>query len=687
MQAVLQLPPKGNSLPRPGRQFAIHRELCVNLRRLAFLLIFLSLSLAYRPFLATISGDEWQPIDPADLKMTSEPKAPGAPAIYLYRQVDRKDAGHGSTEYNYVRIKILTEEGRQYANVEIPYYKQDASVNISNIRARSIKPDGTVVNFNGQVYDKTLEKTKGTKIRAKTFTIPDVQVGSIVEYHFNYDFQDSYIFDSYWSLSEPLFTRFAKFSLRPFPEWQVRWTWPAGLPEGTNPPKQEADTVVRMTAHDIPAFQVEDYMPPENELKYRVLFIYSQEAFEEDPVRYWRQFGKKRNDSLESFINKRKDLESFVSQVVSPSDSQDVKLRKIYARVQQFRNLSYEPPKLAEEEKRDKQKKIDNAADVLKSGYASGYDLTWLFVGLARAAGLEASGGLVATRNDYFFQKARMNSAELNSNIAIVKVDGKEMYFDPGAAFVPYGLLPWMETGVTGLKLNKEGGVWIQTPLPDSSVSQIIRKADFKLTDEGSLEGKVTITYTGLEACDRRQEWRNQDAEARKKYLEESLKDYIPASTEVELKNQPDWGGTEQPLVAEFDVKIPGWVSSAGRRALMPAGIFSSTEKHMFEHANRVNAVYFAYAFRKTDDVTVALPLGWKVGSVPKPEDQDAKAAEYTLSVEDKSGSVHVARMIRFDLMMVPKEMYPSLRNFFQLVKSGDEQQIVLEPGAAAASN
>jgi len=658
----------------------------VKLRRLAFLLILVAAALLFRPLLPTTLGDDWLPIDPADLKMTSEPKAPGAPAIYLYRQVDRKDATRAATEYNYVRIKILTEEGRQFANIEIPYYRQDASVNISNIRARTIRPDGTVVNFDGKVYDKTIEKTKGTKIRAKTFNIPDVQVGSIVEYHFNYDFEDHYIFDSHWVVSDQLFTRSAKFSLKPFPEWAVRWSWPAGLPLGTVPPKQEPDNVVRMTAHDIPAFEIEDYMPPENELKFRVLFIYSQEGFEQDPAKFWRKYGKKRYDALESFLSKRKELESFVSSVVSPNDSQDVKLRKIYARVQQFRNLSYEPRKSAEEEKRDKQKKIENAADVLKYGYGSGSDLTWLFVGLARAAGFEASGGFVATRNDYFFQQNRMNSDELNSNVAIVKVDGKDLFFDPGSAFIPYGLLPWMETGVNGLKLNKDGGVWVDTPLPLSVDSQIVRKADFKISDDGSLEGKVAVTYTGLEAATRRQSWRNQDAEARKKYLEDVLKDYVPASIDVELKNQPDWESSEKPLVAEYEVKIPGWVSSAGRRALMPAGIFCSTEKRMFEHANRVNAIYFQYPHRKTDDVTVELPAGLKIGSLPKPADQDAKAAEYILTVEEKSGAIHVTRVLRNDLVLLQKELYPTLRNFFLVVKSSDEKQIVLEPGAAAAN-
>jgi hypothetical protein len=61
------------------------------------------------------------PISPEELKMTSEPLAPGAPAIILYRQVDRDDNGHTSHEDNFERIKILTEEGRKYADVEIPF--------------------------------------------------------------------------------------------------------------------------------------------------------------------------------------------------------------------------------------------------------------------------------------------------------------------------------------------------------------------------------------------------------------------------------------------------------------------------------------------------------------------------------------------------------------------------------------
>src|SRR5207302_1594107 len=107
---------------------------------------------------------------------------------------------------------------------------------------------------------------------AKTFTLPDVQVGSIVEYRYQEEFSSAYIFDSHWILSEDLFTKRAKFSLKAYSGFAMRVTWPVGLPEGTNSPTLKGN-VVRLETQDVPAFQVEDYMPPENELKYRVDFI------------------------------------------------------------------------------------------------------------------------------------------------------------------------------------------------------------------------------------------------------------------------------------------------------------------------------------------------------------------------------------------------------------------------------
>ena len=106
----------------------------------------------------------------------------------------------------------------------------------------------------------------------------------------------------------------------------------------------------------------------------------------------------------------------------------------------------------------------------------------------------------------------------------------------------------------------------------------------------------------------------------------------------------------------------------------------------MFEHTNREFPIYFAFPFQKVDDISIALPLGWQVGSVPKPADQDGKAVQYTLTAEGDKTGLHVKRKVRTDLYLVPMDKYSALRSFYQIVRSGDEQQIVLQQGAAAAS-
>jgi len=625
----------------------------------------------------------FQPVAPEELKMTSEPKAPGAPAIILFREVNRDDRGRTAHEDVYFRIKILTEEGRKYADIEIPFFKGEG--NLVGIHARTIKPDGSVVDFTGKAFDKSIVKARGLKYMAKTFTMPDVQVGSVLEYYYTEDLAENLIFDSHWILSNELFTKKAKFTLNPYTSdympINLRWTW-NHLPPGTTQPSQARNGLVSLEAVDIPAFQTEDYMPPENELKSRVDFIYSEDSFERDVDKYWRKLGKKRSDQLESFVGKRKAMEQAVVSIVSPGDSQEVKLQKIYARVQQIRNTSYEQEKTEQEQKRIKEKEPDNVEDIWKKQYGNGVQLTWLFLALARAAGFEASGIWVADRSNYFFYPQTADGRRLDANVVVVKLNGKDAFFDPGAEFIPYGLLPWAETGTKGLKLDKDGGTWIETPVPESRESSIARKAELKLNSEtGELEGKLVVTYTGLESSQRRVDERFADDAEHKKYLEDEVKQAIPIGCEVELTNQPDWKSSASPLVAEYSLKVPGWISAAGRRALLPVGLFSATEKHLFDHANRVHPIYFEYPFQRSDDITIDLPLGWQISSVPDPQKLDAKAIVYDLETKNEKGALHLNRVLTVDVILLPQDKYDTLRKIFQVVRTGDEQQVALLPG------
>jgi hypothetical protein len=625
-------------------------------------------------------ADDWLPITPEELKMTSDPKAPGAPAINLYRQVDRDD--QINREVNYIRIKILTDAGRAYGDISIPLNKTGEQIN--NIKARTIRPDGSIVNFDGKAYLAPLLKSKGLSIMAETFTLPDVQVGCIIEYRYISNWSQAGLYNSRWILSDELFTKHAKFTLKPYAFLTLTWTSVA-LPIGTDVPKNNRD-VVSLEVKDIPAFHSEDYMPPENELKSRIDFIYRDDD-ERDPDKFWKKQGKKYNETVESFIGKRKAMEEAVATIVSPNDSPDVKARKIYERVLQVHNTSLDLRKSDQEQKRDKQKENNNVEDVWKRGYADGRQIDWLFLALVRAAGIEAYEVYLAPRDQYFFDPKLLNYNPLIEDAVLVKLNGKDIFNDPGSFFSPFGVLPWELTGVPGLRLDKDGGSWLHIPTPDPDVSCVQRKASLNVTTDGDLEGKLTVTYSGLEAIWRRSSQHNADEAARKKFLEDQVRELIPVGIDVELTNQPDWTHSSVDLTADFDLKVPGWVSGAGKRALMPVGLFSNPEKHIFEHSDREHPIYFTFPYRELDDVTIDLPPGWQVSSLPAPQKTDGHVVLYTMNVENNKGTLHLARKLDMNIIILESKYYLPLRAFFQTVRTGDDLQIVLQPMATAAQN
>src|SRR5579864_5046363 len=289
--------------------------------RFPLLAAVLAVSIAALPTPVRAIG--FQPVSPEELKMTSEPKAPGAPAIILFREVDRDDNGRGTIhEDNYYRIKILSEEGRKRADIEIPFAK--AVSEVVHIQARTIKPDGSIVDFDGKVFEKTIVKAHGLRVLAKTFTLPAVEPGCIIEYSYTLDLQHLYL--SQWILSEDLFTKSAKFSLKPYNRASlipvtIRWSW-QNLPPGVEP-VEGPDHIIRLEVSNIPGFQIEDYMPPPNELKSRVDFVYEAETPDRDADAFWKRVGKKWNGQVESFVGKPKAMQDALRQIVSQADSPD----------------------------------------------------------------------------------------------------------------------------------------------------------------------------------------------------------------------------------------------------------------------------------------------------------------------------------------------------------------------------
>lgn len=119
---------------------------------------------------------------------------------------------------------------------------------------------------------------------------------------------------------------------------------------------------------------------------------------------------------------------------------------------------------------------------------------------------------------------------------------------------------------------------------------------------------------------------------------------------------------------------------------MLPIGIFTAGEKNVFAHTERKHPIYFEFPFSKEDDVTITLPLGWEVGSLPPAQNEGGNPVLYSFKAEKNGSTLHLNRKLKIELLLLDTKFYGALRNFFQVVRTGDEQQAVLQPIGARAS-
>lgn len=621
---------------------------------------------------AAFGGDDWLPVPPEDLAMKDFAPMPGLHALILYHSVDRNDLQ--GTEQQYYRIKILDEEGKKYANVETEPYP--SRIKVRDIKARAIKPDGSIVTFNGKVFDKIV-KLKSFNYVSKTFSIPDVQVGSIIEYRYELSWDSNYLLDSQWMVQDRLVTREGVFKLKPYLDYGYGISWMTFFMRPNEQPKDEKSEI-RLTVHNIPAFEKEEYMPPEAEVRGRVEFYYSRERLAKTADEYWKKESADWTGIAEEFMNKKKAAEREVAVLVTASDDPEQKLRKLYDRVQKLRNLTYERSKSEKEEKKENLKDNIHIEDVLKHGYGYHNQLVRTFTALARAAGLPATLVRVQERDGGFFHKELRRFEKLDTELAVVTVNGKELYLDPGVPFCPFGLLSWEDTGVQGLALSKDAPKWIKTPQPAAENSTMRRVADLILDRDGTLSGEVQVRFEGNDALRRRLMARNDDDAERKKDLEEELKHWLPSNATIELAKIDDWSKTGNTFDLAMKVTVPGFAAATGKRMMVPVTLFAGSDAHPFTHAKRIHPVYFRMPWREVDQIKIKLPEGMQVETLPQAKELPTAFAEFKMNANSKDGTLDIARELSMNGVLFQTEHYPALRSFLDKVKAvGDEQAIL----------
>jgi hypothetical protein len=619
-----------------------------------------------------------------ELKMTEDPKAPGAAAVYLYHE-ETSDDYNGFHSY-YERIKVLTEKGKELATVRLPYFPGDNEV--TKVEGRTIHADGTVIPLTAKPDDLVEFKTKEYQENSIVFTLPGVEVGSILEYRYRYSGFD---FGPTWWIQQPYFVHKAHYCYIAGQNFvngrgqvlgSLFWTT-RGIPNQSI--IEGSHRRFTLDLADIPPFPNDDWMPPPSMFRWNVKFYYT---YATSAASFWDAEGKRLAQEVEGFIHPNREQKATVADIVAPTDTEEQKARKIYEAVMKLDNTDFSRRKSEAERKKDKLKEINKAEDVWKQRSGSGDEIALLYVALARAAGLQAWPMKVVDRSRAIFDLNYLSVRQLDDYIAGVELDGKKVYLDPGQNMCPFGSLHWKHTFAGGLRLTEKGAVFETTPGVTYKDSIVKRVASLDLDEAGNVKGSVRFVMAGPSALFWRQLALENDEEEVKKQFNESMRAYLPEGVQADFDH---FAGLEDPNVNLVGIaNVSGSTGSAtGKHFFLPGLFFESRAKHPFvAKERRIIPIDVHYPELMQDEATYHLPAGFKVESLP----QDANAswpdhALFNVQSNAKNGSVIVFRSLAYNFTVLDPNEYPDLHDFYLKVAAADQQQLVLTRAPVTKGN
>jgi transglutaminase-like putative cysteine protease len=608
-----------------------------------------------------------------ELQMTADPKAPGAAAVYLYREdVTDKMA---RTRSFYERIKVLTEKGKELATVQLPY---DPAYEKVDVVGRTIHADGTALPLVDKPSDIVNVKTKGFELDTLIFTLPGVEVGSILEYRVTVK-TPRFPEEPTWMIQQDYFVHKAHYSYK-----TVKLLMPSFASVIGSDAKvvEDGKGLYTLDLTDVPALPNYDWMPPLNTIQWRVRFFHSVYP---TPQLFWDQAGRSWAIFVNEFTKTTGSLKSAAAGMVAPSDSETEKAQKIYAAVMKLENTDFTREKSHVERKKEKIKDIHNAQDVWRDQSGSSDEIALLYVALCRAAGLDVDPMRIVDRSRAIFDPGLMSARQMDDYIAVGKLDGKEVFLDPGEKMCPFGMLHWKHTLTSGFRPAANGAAIVRTPTGDDKSTSLDRVADLTIDETGNVQGSVRVILSGQNAL----RWRqaailSDEAEVKKKF-NEWMSEYLPEGVQGDFDHFLGLDQYDSNLLGM--VRVSGSLGTVtGKHMFLPGLFFESKARHPFvAEEKRTISVDVEYARTESDDVTYRLPAAYKMESGPQPTSVEWPShARLAIATALDGDGVNVTRSLASSYAIVDPKDYEKLHEFYQKLATVDQQQIVLarsQPG------
>lgn len=663
----------------PGKPYSALALLCV---------LFFSAVLA-----ATAQNKEWRPVSPADIAAPKPVVEPDADAEALLWEMRIDDSSDDLDMWHYVRVKIFTERGREkFSKFDIPFIK---GTKIKNLTARVVKADGTIVAVTEKdIFEREIVRASGVKVKAKSFAVPNIEPGVIVEYRYKEAVDDAGASGMRLPLQRDIPVRHLAYYYKPHqkePQYQAY-----NLDEFKF--VKDSDGYFLGERRNVPAFKEEPRMPPEDQVRPWLLLTSTRIQFTSvnmsgfsfvikdpsDPRRYWAAVSSEKSPTLEFILKQDKKIKAEAERITAGATTTEDKLRRLYDFVQKDIHNAYYDTTITPEQ-RKKLPQIKSVGDILERKRASSpAHVDWLFAALAGSLGFDVRLAFTGNKSEMFFNPNMTNDRLLHFAGIAIRDGDKSTYFNPCDPHMPFGTLSWFEEGTFVMQVGKNNYIWSETPTLPHDKNNYKRTGKFKLLEDGTLEGDVAVELSGQPAISFRQSYYDETPEKQQESVTDAIKARLSTAevTAISVENIKD---TSKPLVQRYRIKVPNYAQKTGKRLFLQPSFFAYGPSAMFSSSTRQYDIFFRYPWSENDSVTFELPAGFKLDSpdAPTPFSHPQKIGSLDINLRYNAAKniLYLDRSFFFGAgqsMLFSSRSYTALKGIFDDFHKIDSHTITL---------
>lgn len=306
-----------------------------------------------------------------------------------------------------------------------------------------------------------------------------------------------------------------------------------------------------------------------------------------------------------------------------------------------------------------------------KKGNAA--EINLMLTAMLRYAGFEANPVLISTRSNGIYLYP--SSSAYNYVITGLELNNQIVLFDATSKYSQANILPIQDLNWFGRIIRKNETSAEINLMPTTNSKDVISIMG-SISPQGEVTGKIREQYFDYNAFIFRQ---NNNEIAKDSYIEKLEKRHQGLEIgEYDVQNKND---LSQPIVENYDFKATNSVEIIGDKMYFSPFLFFAATENPFKQETREYPIDFVYPNQDKYNISIKIPEGYAVETLPQaaaismPENMGS--LKYIIS--NNAGQIQVLYTLDINQAIIGSEYYEVLKGFYKEIVSKQTEKIVLK--------